>query len=170
MLTRRSSFAHDRKSCMSLVPSSNLAGKSFSRKNRISPLSGWNAPRGISDFSQLSWYQQLTYCQPSGHRLSCPTWVTSKHQVRYWRILSRVFPFFSWLIIIFMRMKGYPACRGSVHITSGDVYAPLDFDTGFMTEYVQPSSLLLICHTQNSNVVGCLISRFCGGPTSAVVR
>ncbi|KAF8955191.1 GMC oxidoreductase-domain-containing protein [Flammula alnicola] len=28
----------------------------------------------------------------------------------------------------------YPACRGSVHIISDDVYAPLDFDTGFMTE------------------------------------
>jgi len=29
---------------------------------------------------------------------------------------------------------GYPACRGSVHIVSDDVYTPLDFDAGFMTE------------------------------------
>lgn len=32
-------------------------------------------------------------------------------------------------------IQGYPACRGSVHIVSDDVYAPLDFDTGFMTQY-----------------------------------
>ncbi|PPQ90241.1 hypothetical protein CVT25_013000 [Psilocybe cyanescens] len=36
---------------------------------------------------------------------------------------------------------GYPACRGSVHITSDDIYAPLDFDTGFMTE---PSDLAIL--------------------------
>ncbi|KAF5310605.1 hypothetical protein D9619_007763 [Psilocybe cf. subviscida] len=29
---------------------------------------------------------------------------------------------------------GYPACRGSVHVVSDDVYAPLNFDSGFMTE------------------------------------
>ncbi|KXN88650.1 Alcohol oxidase [Leucoagaricus sp. SymC.cos] len=29
---------------------------------------------------------------------------------------------------------GYPECRGKVHIDSDDVYAPLDFETGFMTK------------------------------------
>ncbi|KDR69413.1 hypothetical protein GALMADRAFT_919801 [Galerina marginata CBS 339.88] len=46
----------------------------------------------------------------------------------------------------------YPACRGSVHVVSDDVYAPLDFDTGFMLE-VSDVAILRWAYKHNREIM-----------------